>query len=273
MATEMTRAYEKKTSMDARAITPLHGVTDRAKLRALKADMRRRGWVGDPVVVLNESPPKGVTGSHRVAAAAELGMRIPVIAVDPKSGLRHWRTGDDDAAVLRHLRRTPMAAGAFERGMPKTAAEGGEMIYHMDAFSWLQTLADESVDLIVTDYAYESLEKHRVKGTTTRLKHSRASSNDWFKTVPNSMIPTMLSEFWRVLKNNSHLYMFCDETSNHIWAANESLGRFKWWKRLVWDKVKMGMGYHYRAGYEFILFLEKGKRALNDKGVRAVFGL
>lgn len=29
---------------------------------------------------------------------------------------------------------------------------------------------------------------------------------------------------------------------------------------IVWDKVAIGMGYHYRARYEFILFFEKGKR-------------
>ena len=34
--------------------------------------------------------------------------------------------------------------------------------------------------------AYESLEKHRAIGTTTRLKHSKSSSNDWFKIFPNA---------------------------------------------------------------------------------------
>ena len=42
---------------------------------------------------------------------------------------------------------------------------------------------------------------------------------------------------------------------------------FKFWKPLVWDKRTIGMGYHYRARYEFILFFEKGKRRLNDLGV------
>jgi site-specific DNA-methyltransferase (adenine-specific) len=46
----------------------------------------------------------------------------------------------------------------------------------------------------------------------------------------------------------------------------ESCG-FTFWKPLVWDKRKIGMGYHYRARYEFILFFEKGKRRLNDLGV------
>lgn len=36
---------------------------------------------------------------------------------------------------------------------------------------------------------------------------------------------------------------------------------------MVWDKVQIGMGYHYRARYELILFFEQGKRRLADLGV------
>lgn len=49
-----------------------------------------------------------------------------------------------------------------------------------DAFKWLQRLETESVDCFITDYPYESLEKHRKVGTTTRLKQSKSSSNEWF---------------------------------------------------------------------------------------------
>ena len=38
------------------------------------------------------------------------------------------------------------------------------------AFDFLKELADESVDCLITDPPYESLEKHRAVGTTTRLK-------------------------------------------------------------------------------------------------------
>ena len=31
--------------------------------------------------------------------------------------------------------------------------------------------------------------------------------------------------------------------------------------------MKIGMGYHYRARYELILFFEKGKRKLNNLGI------
>ena len=45
---------------------------------------------------------------------------------------------------------------------------------------------------------------------------------------------------------------------------------FRFWKPLIWDKVSIGMGYHYRARYEFVLFFEKGKRRLSDLGVAGV---
>lgn len=51
--------------------------------------------------------------------------------------------------------------------------------------------------------------------------------------------------------------------------AGEAAG-FHFWKPLVWDKRTIGMGYHYRARYEFVLFFEKGKRKLADLGVSDV---
>jgi site-specific DNA-methyltransferase (adenine-specific) len=48
---------------------------------------------------------------------------------------------------------------------------------------------------------------------------------------------------------------------------------FRFWKPLVWDKKTIGMGYHYRARYEFILFFEKGKRRLTDLGVADVIAV
>ncbi len=137
----------------------------------------------------------------------------------------------------------------------------------MDAIAWLRSLRDESVDLVITDPPYESLEKHRAIGTTTRLKHSKASSNDWFSIFPNDRFADLFTEVKRLLKKNRHFYLFCDpETAFVAKPIAEKCG-FKFWKPLVWDKKKIGMGYHYRARYEFILFFEKGKRKLNNLGI------
>lgn len=137
----------------------------------------------------------------------------------------------------------------------------------MDAVAWLRTIADESVDLVVTDIAYESLEKHRAKGTTTRLKVSDASSNEWFPIFRNERIPELLRELYRVLKSNTHCYLYCDQETMHVFKRYAEPAGFTWHKFLVWDKRKIGMGYHYRARHELIVFLEKGKRKLRDLGI------
>lgn len=144
------------------------------------------------------------------------------------------------------------------------------MVYsvkNLDAVDFLKTLSDESVDLVVTDPPYESMQKHRKIGTTTRLQ------GKWFEIFPNARFQELFEEVYRVLKKNSHFYMMCDQET--MWAAKpvgEQVG-FKYWKALVWNKEKIGMGYHYRAQHEMILFFEKGKRKLNNLGMGDVLSV
>ena len=140
----------------------------------------------------------------------------------------------------------------------------------LDAVSWLRSQPSESIDLLITDPAYESLEKHRAIGTTTRLKHSKSSSNNWFAVFPNARFGELFDEVFRVLRRNSHFYLYCDAETMFVARPEAERAGFKFWKPLVWDKKTIGMGYHYRARYEFILFFEKGKRRLNDLGIADV---
>jgi site-specific DNA-methyltransferase (adenine-specific) len=141
------------------------------------------------------------------------------------------------------------------------------MISQVDAVEWLLGLMPESVDLAVTDCAYESLEKHRAVGTTTRLKVSAGSSNEWFPIFRNERFPALFAALYRVLKRNAHLYFYCDPETMFVAKPIAEAAGFKFWKPLIFDKKTIGMGYHYRARYEFILFFEKGKRKLNDLGI------
>lgn len=159
-----------------------------------------------------------------------------------------------------------------------------------DAVAGLKGLAPASVDLVVTDPAYESLEKWRAQGTTTRLKKSKSSSNEWFPVVPNSYFPEFFAECFRVLKKDTHIYVFCDpDTMFEIRPMMVAAG-FEMRKPLIWRKVNqnqqpttcpkcgkkatcgacghpylvttpaMGMGYPFRSNYEVILLGLKGKR-------------
>lgn len=140
-------------------------------------------------------------------------------------------------------------------------------LHQCDAIDFVSGLPDESVDLAIFDPAYESLEKWRKEGTTTRLKQSTMSSNRWFEIFPNDRFPDLFRELYRVMKRNTHVYILCDETTRDvIKPMGEEVG-FRFWKSIIWDKMTVGMGYHYRARVEWVLFFEKGKRRLNDLSV------
>jgi site-specific DNA-methyltransferase (adenine-specific) len=145
--------------------------------------------------------------------------------------------------------------------------QSGFQLTRGDAVAWLKTLPASSIDLVITDPPYESLEKHRAIGTTTRLKHSKASSNDWFSIFPNERFPELFAEVFRVLKKDTHFYLFCDPETMFVAKPLAVDAGFKFWKPLIWKKDRIGMGYHYRALYECVLFFEKGKRKLNDLGI------
>jgi site-specific DNA-methyltransferase (adenine-specific) len=163
---------------------------------------------------------------------------------------------------------------------PLPPAEPGRVLIS-DAFDLLRGLAQESVDLVVTDPPYESLQIHRARGTTTRL------TTNWFSTVANERLPELLREVFRVLRPDRHFYLFCDEVTADVIKQQQGVGAarlpngarkcscgFAYWKEIVWAKttldgarIRGGTGYHYRAASERILFFEKGKRPLNDLGI------
>jgi site-specific DNA-methyltransferase (adenine-specific) len=143
-------------------------------------------------------------------------------------------------------------------------------IVQSDAVALLKAQPSESVDLLLTDPAYESLEKHRARGTTTRLKQSDGSSNEWFSIFPNSRFIELFTEAYRVLRPARHAYVLCDdETSDAVKLAAQVAG-FYLWNTLTWvkgqeredadPKLQIGMGYHYRRCSERIVFLEKRTR-------------
>ena len=162
----------------------------------------------------------------------------------------------------RHVVQRPDLS-TEQRGLP-----GAEIrLDRLDAVHWLRGLPDACADLLITDPAL------RVAGKAPRrrLDHTPQAQQGIQQPLvphfPNDRFPELLTECYRVLKHNRHCYIFSDqETMFVLKPIAEEVG-FRFWKPIVWDKVSMGMGYHYRAQYEFILFFEKGKRKLNNLGV------
>lgn len=134
-----------------------------------------------------------------------------------------------------------------------------------DALIELMKLEDASVDLVVTDPPYPSLEEHRAIGTTTRL------TNQWFDVLDWQDLRTVLIELRRVLKRDTHCYVMGDweAVHGHFYPDAEEIG-FGSWPPIIWDKVAIGNGYHWRRRHEYICFFEKGHRNLNDRSEPSV---
>ena len=67
-----------------KSIRPLHEVRDEAKFAALVDSMETSGWVGRPLLVVDEGGGDYValTGSHRLSAALEAGLsEVPCVVV------------------------------------------------------------------------------------------------------------------------------------------------------------------------------------------------
>lgn len=161
-------------------------------------------------------------------------------------------------------------------------------IYQRDALAFLETIQDETVDVCITDPPYWTLDRWRNIGTTTRLGGHRNKGEQrdemFFETIDHDYLWQLFLELDRVLKLDGHLYIFCDDIVAPIllnWVREaKDEHRFGEAHMLIWDKVNMGMGYHYRRRYECIVFAWREKRdgvrgfqnrKLRDLGIADVF--
>lgn len=73
-----------KWDMDAGEIQPLHEVRDYEKLEQLVQSMETDGWSGRPLLVLTygDNQYYAMTGSHRLAAAQEVGVEVPCYIIE-----------------------------------------------------------------------------------------------------------------------------------------------------------------------------------------------
>ena len=159
-------------------------------------------------------------------------------------------------------------------------------VIQSDFLELMKQTRSESVDLVLTDPPYPSLERWKGIGTTARMGLGRAGSGSddaskFFPCITWSQLAEFLVQAARILKQNRHCYVMCDSVAlPHVykaigwqssWADAKDMGYMNFWsnvKPLIWDKVNAGMGYHYRCRYEFIIMLDKGKnRKLNDLGI------
>lgn len=146
-------------------------------------------------------------------------------------------------------------------------------LYRGDCLAVLAGMEDASVDVVVADPPYQSLDVEVSTGTTTRLIRrdqcggkplAAADGPAWFDTLTDEAIGEVLAECERIVKPTGAIYVFADVKSGLRLFAN--------WARnvIVWDKCKIGMGYAWRRQHEWIGYRPMPKHKLRDQSLSDV---
>jgi len=144
------------------------------------------------------------------------------------------------------------------------------VIHQEDALKFLKSLETESVDLIITDPAYSGMNQHLQLGNGRIVGEYKDKSDDgkWFNEFHDNAenYEIFLNECYRVLKNDSHIFIMFDSFSL-ITLSNMVRNVFNVKNIVTWDKVNIGMGHYFRRQSEFIIFACKGKKPISRRDI------
>lgn len=130
-----------------------------------------------------------------------------------------------------------------------------------DCLEVMRGMDDKSINLILTDPPYGMSYQSARRTATPQFKKIEQDNNiDWF--------PEFISECYRILRENSHIYIFCNDYAiSDFRKLVEQVG-FKAKRTLVWVKNNHTSGDllgDYGNKTEFIIYAQKGRKLLNGK--------
>ena len=145
-------------------------------------------------------------------------------------------------------------------------------IINADCMDILKELPDKCIDLVCIDPPYK-----KVSGGCTnyavKLKGSTRKNLANGKLFNENMITfnEWLPEIYRILKNNTHCYIFSDDRNlNEILNIGQQNG-FKLLNILTWKKSKHSPNRYYLKNSEFIVMFRKGNaKNINNMGTYQV---
>ena len=150
---------------------------------------------------------------------------------------------------------------------------GNIKLYNGDCLEVMKDITDGSVDLIVTDPPYRTISGGK-KSTKWKSGYSTSvlSENDG-KIFEHNDINHLdwLKESYRVLKNNSHIYIMTNLLNLFtIQQLAERVG-FKTHNLLIWEKNNANANRWYMKNCEYVLFMRKGNaKTINNPSSKTV---
>ena len=138
---------------------------------------------------------------------------------------------------------------------------------------YMRTLEDESIDLIVTDPPYPTTSRGHAGNSGGMLQKEINKKGKVFEHN-NIDCTEYAPEFYRVLKDGSHLYVMTNHI-NLIKMLNVFTDcGFHFIKSLIWNKGNKIMGQYYMSQFEYILFFRKGYgKKINNCGTADILSV
>ena len=141
-----------------------------------------------------------------------------------------------------------------------------DVIYNRNCLEGLKELPNESIDLIVTDPPYRITSRGNCGNAGGMFKDDLTLQGKIFNNNDID-IEDYLPEFYRVLKQDTHCYIMCNNTNLIHFLKVIDDSEFHFVKNLIWDKQNKIMGTFYMSCFEYIIMLRKGgQRPINECG-------
>ena len=142
-------------------------------------------------------------------------------------------------------------------------------LYCDDCLNIMKQIDNESIDLIVTDPPY------LIKYKTNRRKNK---DHDFCSEILNDdneqLIIDYIRECYRILKNNTAMYMFCNCDKVDFFKQELENAGFKIKNMIIWVKNNWTAGdlkAQFGKQYEIIFLVNKGRKCFNGKRITDVW--
>ena len=141
------------------------------------------------------------------------------------------------------------------------------VIYNYDCLVGLKDIEDGSIDLIVTDPPY------LINYHSDRIDSSHRFCNPIVNDDNENIIVDIMPELYRVLKDNSAMYMFCSPKTIDFFMT-EIKKYFNIKNLIIWVKDSGTVGdclAGYAVQYEICIYANKGRKFINGKRLTDVW--
>lgn len=135
-----------------------------------------------------------------------------------------------------------------------------------DCLEVMKDIPDNSIDLIVTDPPYLINYSRHVKGH--RFENKILNDNN------PELISNYIKECYRILKDNSAMYMFTSHKTVDFFKIELEEAGFNVKNMIIWDKQRQGMGDTatvFGFQYELIFFVSKGQPKIRGKRISDIW--